>query len=116
MPTYEYVCEKCGHEFEIHQRISAEPLKKCTADQCPQKKWGHGRVRRKISAGGGLLFKGSGFYGTDYRSDNYKQDAKNAVSESHPPAKPEAKPDAKPPAKAGAKPPATSGAKKPGAK
>jgi putative FmdB family regulatory protein len=107
MPTYEYVCDKCGHEFEIHQPISAEPLKKCPADQCAQKKWGHGRVRRKISAGGGLLFKGSGFYSTDYRSDNYKQGAQKAVSDSRPPAKP----DAKSPAKPGAKPPAKLGAK-----
>ena len=76
MPTYEYLCEKCGCEFEMFQAISAQPLKTCPEDRCPQKKWGRGRVKRKISAGAGLLFKGSGFYITDYRSEGYKQAAK----------------------------------------
>lgn len=92
MPTYEYVCEKCGHEFEAFQSISAAPLKNCTADVCAQKKWGRGRVKKKISSGAGLLFKGSGFYITDYRSENYKQAAKSASSESKPAAKTETKP------------------------
>ena len=70
MPTYEYECTKCGHRFEEIQSIKAEPLKKCPEKGC------RGRVRRLISAGGGLLFKGSGFYITDYRSDSYKQAAK----------------------------------------
>ena len=76
MPTYEYLCEKCRHEFETLQPMSAKPLAVCPKDLCPQKKWGRGRVKRKISAGGGLLFKGSGFYITDYRSEKYKQAAK----------------------------------------
>ena len=76
MPTYEYLCEKCGREFEVFQAISAQPLRTCPEDRCPQKKWGRGRVKRKISAGAGLLFKGSGFYITDYRSEGYKQAAK----------------------------------------
>jgi len=59
MPTYEYVCTACGHEFEAFQRISAEPLTTCPA--CG------GRVQRKISGGAGLIFKGSGFYQTDYK-------------------------------------------------
>ena len=68
MPTYEYVCEACSHEFEQFQSIKDEPLKKCP--QCKKSK-----VRRKISAGGGFLFKGSGFYITDYRSESYKASA-----------------------------------------
>ena|ERR1700690_2775214 len=76
MPTYEYVCEKCGHEFEALQSMSAGSLRVCPKESCPRKKWGRGRVKRKISAGGGLLFKGSGFYITDYRSEGYQQAAK----------------------------------------
>jgi len=60
MPTYEYVCEACGHEFERFQKISADPVRKCP--ECGRRK-----VRRRISAGGGLVFKGPGFYATDYR-------------------------------------------------
>ncbi len=76
MPTYEYLCEKCGHEFETFRSISAEPLKNCPKELCAQKKWGRGRVTKKISGGAGLLFKGSGFYITDYRSQKYKDAAK----------------------------------------
>ena len=76
MPTYEYVCEKCGHEFEAVRSISAKPLRICPKEFCARKKWGRGRVKKKISAGGGLLFKGGGFYSTDYRSEGYKQAAK----------------------------------------
>jgi putative FmdB family regulatory protein len=76
MPTYEYVCAKCGHEFEKFQSITDEPLSVCPKDLCGQKSWGRGKVKRKISAGGGLLFKGSGFYITDYRSEKYKEAAK----------------------------------------
>ena len=95
MPTYEYVCEKCGHEFEISRSMSAPPLKTCTAEVCAQKKWGRGRVKKKISSGAGLLFKGSGFYITDYRSENYKQSAKTAAGETKPAAKPAAKAEKK---------------------
>jgi putative FmdB family regulatory protein len=96
MPTYEYVCKKCGHEFEISQSISAKPLQTCPKELCPQKKWGRGRVTKKISAGAGLLFKGSGFYITDYRSDKYKDAAKKDSASSVPatPAKTETKPAA----------------------
>src|SRR5215475_10425180 len=76
MPTYEYVCEKCGHQFEQFQSISAKPLETCPETTCAQKRWGKGKVRRAISGGAGLLFKGSGFYITDYRSDKYKEAAK----------------------------------------
>ena len=76
MPTYEYICEKCGREFEARQSIAAQPLRICPKELCLRKKWGRGRVKRKISGGGGLLFKGGGFYITDYRSEGYKQAAK----------------------------------------
>jgi putative FmdB family regulatory protein len=106
MPTYEYVCEKCGHEFEVVRSISAGPLRTCPEEFCARKKWGHGRVKKKISAGAGLLFKGSGFYITDHRSEGYKQAAKKESAAPAPaggenkPAKDAAKPA---PAKAGAK-------------
>jgi putative FmdB family regulatory protein len=92
MPTYEYLCEKCGHEFEVFQSISAKPLQICPSDLCLRKKWGRGRVKRKIGAGAGLLFKGSGFYITDYRSKGYTEAAKK---ESAPGKAAEAKPETK---------------------
>lgn len=98
MPTYEYRCEKCGHEFEAFRPISASPLEVCPKELCAGKKWGRGRVRKKISAGAGLLFKGSGFYITDYRSEKYKDAAKKETS-SAAPAKP-AKSESKSPAPA----------------
>ena len=82
MPTYEYLCEKCGYEFEKFQPISAKPLTICPKDLCAQKRWGKGKVRKLVSAGAGLLFKGSGFYITDYRSENYKQAAKKETGAS----------------------------------
>ncbi|SRR6266511_5269434 len=76
MPTYEYLCEKCGREFEKFQSMAEKPLKTCPKELCGLKSWGKGRVRKLISAGAGLLFKGSGFYITDYRSEGYKAAAK----------------------------------------
>jgi putative FmdB family regulatory protein len=72
MPTYEYECEKCNHHFEVFQSMKEAPKK-----TCPQCK---GRVRRLISGGAGLIFKGSGFYITDYRSEGYKSAAKKETS------------------------------------
>jgi len=66
MPTYEYRCEK-GHEFEVFQRMTEPPVETCI--HCGAK------AERLLSAGAGLLFKGSGFYITDYRSDTYKKAA-----------------------------------------
>ncbi len=84
MPTYEYVCRKCGHEFDAFQRMSDAPLKRC-----PKCK---GAVQRKIGGGAGLLFKGSGFYITDYRSAGYKSGAKaDAAAPAATPAKTETK-------------------------
>jgi len=69
MPTYDYECEACGHEFELFQKMSDKPVRVCP--KCKKR-----RVRRLIGSGGALLFKGSGFYITDYRSEEYKSRAK----------------------------------------
>lgn len=84
MPTYEYVCEKCGHEFEKFQPIAEKSLTICPKELCAQKKWGKGKVKKKIVAGAGLIFKGSGFYITDYRSEKYKEAAKKDAAASSP--------------------------------
>lgn len=76
MPTYEYECAKCKKTFEIFQSMKDDPLKVCTAEVCRMKKWGKGKVKRLLGTGAGLIFKGSGFYITDYRSEGYKQAAK----------------------------------------
>lgn len=68
MPTYDYACDSCRHEFEQFESITAEPQKKCP--KCKKNK-----LRRLFGAGGGLIFKGSGFYQTDYRPDSYKKAA-----------------------------------------
>ena len=76
MPTYEYHCTKCDRHFEFFQSIADRPLTTCPKEKCGMKKWGKGKVKKMIGAGAGLIFKGSGFYITDYRSENYKQAAK----------------------------------------
>jgi len=76
MPTYEYVCAKCEETFDLFQSISERPITTCPKDLCRQKTWGKGKVKRAITAGAGLIFKGSGFYVTDYRSEKYKEAAK----------------------------------------
>jgi putative FmdB family regulatory protein len=120
MPTYEYKCEACGHEFEQFQSITAAAIKKCP--KCKKSK-----VRRLIGTGAGLIFKGSGFYITDYRSEGYKNSAKsdapasatgdNKGGESKTEGKPaapttDAKPAAATPAKAEPKPAAKSSSAK----
>lgn len=82
MPTYEYRCTACRHEFEKFQRMSDEPRAECPA--CGQES------ERRLSAGAGLIFKGSGFYITDYRSESYKKAAGNEAPASSPPAGSEA--------------------------
>jgi putative FmdB family regulatory protein len=76
MPTYEYMCEKCGHQFDFYQSIKDAAINICPEEKCSLKKWGKGKVKRAIGAGAGLIFKGSGFYITDYRSESYKEAAK----------------------------------------
>lgn len=77
MPTYEYSCEKCGKTFETFQSMRDDPLRECPKELCRQAKWGHGKVKRLLGTGAGLIFKGSGFYTTDYRSHSYKEGAKS---------------------------------------
>ncbi|MDA7524991.1 zinc ribbon domain-containing protein [Verrucomicrobia bacterium] len=77
MPTYEYQCEKCGLEFEHFQSMKDDALTTCPKEACQKKRWGKGKVQRAIGSGAGLIFKGSGFYITDYRSENYKAGAKS---------------------------------------
>lgn len=76
MPTYEYHCSKCDKTFDLFQSMVDSALTVCPQDVCGQKKWGKGKVKRKIGTGAGLIFKGSGFYITDYRSEKYKEAAK----------------------------------------
>jgi putative FmdB family regulatory protein len=68
MPTYDYKCDACGHQWELFHSMSAKPKRKCP--DC-----GKLKAKRMISAGAGVIFKGGGFYQTDYRSDSYKKDA-----------------------------------------
>ncbi|ADV62154.1 regulatory protein, FmdB family [Isosphaera pallida ATCC 43644] len=68
MPTYEYVCEACGYEFDAFESIKAEPQTVCPACGAP-------KLRRKLGTGAAILFKGSGFYITDYRSESYRKGA-----------------------------------------
>jgi putative FmdB family regulatory protein len=110
MPTYEYICSKCGHAFEKVQSIKAGALTVCPRDVCPRKPWGKGKVQRRIGLGGGLIFKGSGFYATDYRSDSYKAGAKKE-NEAQKPAKTDAKPGTTTDSKAGKSAAADSAAK-----
>ena len=98
MPTYDYVCDACGHALEIFQSMSASPKRKCP-------KCGKLKLKRQIGMGAGILFKGSGFYETDYRSDSYAKGAKAdaeakkkpaaSKSESKSPSKPDKKPSGK---------------------
>ncbi|NNE93373.1 MAG: zinc ribbon domain-containing protein [Verrucomicrobiales bacterium] len=70
MPTYDYKCETCGHQFEVFQSMKDDRLTECPQEGCD------GKVKRLIGTGAGIIFKGSGFYETDYRSDSYKAAAK----------------------------------------
>lgn len=76
MPTYQYKCLECDHRFELFQSMTDDPVTKC--EKCG------GRVKRLIGTGAGFIFKGSGFYCTDYRSDSYRQGASRDKSASSP--------------------------------
>jgi len=88
MPTYEYECEKCNHRFEVFQSMTEPPRKRCP--KC------RGKVRRLLGGGAGIVFKGSGFYATDYRSPAYKEQKRK---ESADPAKEKKHKDSGQPAK-----------------
>ncbi len=104
MPTYEYECPKCRKTFEVFQSMKDEPLKTCPNKKCK------GKVKRLIGTGAGLIFKGSGFYITDYRSEGYKQAAKK--DSSAPPAPASTGGDSKKPAEK----PKSNGSSKSGSK
>ncbi len=87
MPTYDYQCDACGHEFELFQSIN-DPVKR----KCPE--CGKQKLRRLFGAGAAIVFKGTGFYQTDYRSDSYKKSAK-AEKEASSGGKDKSKADAK---------------------
>lgn len=73
MPTYDYVCDGCDHRFELFQKFDEKQKRTCS--ECGEKK-----LRRLIGSGGGIIFKGSGFYETDYRSSEYKKQQKEESS------------------------------------
>lgn len=107
MPTYEYKCQTCDHRFDVVQTMSSPKLTDCPVEGCD------GAVKRLLGTGAGIIFKGSGFYQTDYRSDSYKEGAKKAETASKGESsggssdsgskKTEAKPAAKPAKKSPAK-------------
>ena len=79
MPTYEYHCRKCDQNFEMFQSMRDEPLRECPKTLCRLPRWGHGKVKRLLGTGAGIIFKGSGFYSTDYRSKAYQEAAKKEL-------------------------------------
>ncbi|HEX2473767.1 MAG TPA: zinc ribbon domain-containing protein [Lacipirellulaceae bacterium] len=99
MPTYDYECDACGHSFELFQSIS-EPVKK----KCPE--CGKSKLRRLFGTGAAVVFKGSGFYQTDYRSDSYRKAAEKdkPASDSKSDKKTDSPSDSKSEAKADSKP------------
>jgi putative FmdB family regulatory protein len=100
MPNYDYQCEKCGHQFEVFQSMNDAKLTDCPEEGC------EGPVRRLLGTGAGLIFKGGGFYQTDYRSDSYKAGAKKE-SEGSKPKKESKSSDSKPSSKPSSKPKAS---------
>jgi len=83
MPTYEYHCNKCGKQFDFFQRMSADPLTVCPEELCGEKPWGKGSVKRLIGEGAGIIFKGSGFYCTDYKKESVPPTIKQPEHSSH---------------------------------
>ncbi len=102
MPTYDYVCRACGHEFELFQQMTAKVKRKCPECGLP-------KLERLIGIGAGVLFKGGGFYETDYRSDSYKKGAEaekkaaDGKSTTDGKDRSESKPETKPDSKSGSK-------------
>ena len=88
MPTYEYECDQCSHRFEQFQPITAEPIKICPVCK--------GEIRRLIGKGAGIIFKGSGFYQTDYRSASYQKKSESEKKKAEPEKKSDASSSSKP--------------------
>ena len=84
MPTYEYRCEKCNQTIEAFQSMKDEAYTVCPKELCRLETWGKGKVKRLLGTGAGLLFKGSGFYITDYRSSGYKEAVKKESGSKEP--------------------------------
>ena len=82
MPTYDYHCQKCDQNFEVFQSMRDKPFTQCPKEFCRLPKWGHGKVKRLLGTGAGIIFKGSGFYITDYRSKAYQEAAKKEAPSS----------------------------------
>ena len=82
MPNYDYKCQKCDHVFEVFQSMNDDKLTDCPLEDCD------GPVKRLLGTGAGLIFKGTGFYQTDYRSDSYKSGEKKEAESSRPKADP----------------------------
>ena len=96
MPNYDYQCDACGHEWEMFQRMVEDAIKQCP--KCKKKK-----ARRLFGTGAAIMFKGSGFYETDYRSDSYKKAAKADKESQAPKTKSDSKSDSKSASKSEAK-------------
>ena len=90
MPNYDYVCQTCAHRFEVFQSMNDAKLEDCPQEGC------EGKVRRLLGTGAGLIFKGSGFYQTDYRSNSYQEGAKQESAASKPAKPAESAPAAAP--------------------
>ena len=82
MPTYDYHCQKCDQNFEAFQSMRDKPFTQCPKELCRMPKWGHGKVKRLLGTGAGIIFKGSGFDITDYRSKAYQDAAKKEAPSS----------------------------------
>lgn len=103
MPTYDYVCKECGHAFEFFQSMNDDRLTDCPLEECD------GEVKRLLGTGAGIIFKGSGFYETDYRSDSYKKSEKADASKSSSSSSSDSKPEKKADKPAASKPSSSSG-------
>ena len=86
MPNYDYECSKCKKTFEAFQSMKDDAYTICPKEKCCMKTWGKGKVKRLLGSGAGFIFKGSGFYITDYRSEGYKSAAKKDSAAAAPPA------------------------------
>ncbi|HBE22563.1 MAG TPA: FmdB family transcriptional regulator [Verrucomicrobiales bacterium] len=93
MPNYDYECETCGKRFELFQSMKDDKLVNCPTSICDQ----GGKVKRLLGTGGGIIFKGGGFYQTDYRSESYQSGAKkDSASQATPAAAPAPAKESKP--------------------